>query len=54
MPKNTIPIILWPDGDWCFEEHLNEYSWKSDDFLKIDLPSNIEDIDAWLALTQIL
>lgn len=25
-------IILWPDGDWCLLEDLEDYSWKSDDY----------------------
>ena len=28
-------ICIWPDCTWCYEEELDEYQWKSDDF-KVD------------------
>ena len=25
-------FCVWPDGDWCRFEDIQEYSWKSDDY----------------------
>ena len=43
-------ICIWPDYDWCFYEHLEEYlAFKSDDFVvrkyySSYLPPSYEDI----------
>jgi hypothetical protein len=25
-------ICIWPDGDWCYWDELEDFFWKSDDF----------------------
>jgi hypothetical protein len=37
MPRDiqTDDTIIWPDGDTCRGEELNDFSWKSDDFVVI-------------------
>ena len=42
-------IYLWPDGEWCDEEDVGQYTWKSDDYELLDVPDDVEDIDEWLA-----
>ena len=32
-----IVVIVWPDGTWCYEDELDQFSWKSDDFAKIHM-----------------
>jgi hypothetical protein len=36
--KHHEDVILWPDGDWCYRDELEEYTHKSDDYavLKAD------------------
>jgi hypothetical protein len=41
-------ICIWPDATWCYENQLEEYRWKSDDFraVYVDLsltPEELED-----------
>jgi hypothetical protein len=39
---------LWPDGDYQSTEDDSEpYSWKSDDFVEIEVPAE-EDIDDYM------
>jgi hypothetical protein len=32
-----IKIYYWADGTWCYEEHLHEYDWMSDDYAIIEV-----------------
>jgi hypothetical protein len=41
-----IKIYYWPDGTWCYEEHLWEYDWKSDDYAMIE-------VAAWMTEEEI-
>lgn len=27
-----IKVVVWPDGTWCDEEDLHEYTYMSDDY----------------------
>jgi hypothetical protein len=39
---------LWPDGDYqCTEDDSEPFSWKSDDFVEIEVPGE-EDIDDYM------
>jgi len=44
-PTNpTYTVYVWPDLTYCFQEDLSEYlAWKSDDYILLDVPNNIED-----------
>ena len=46
----TRRIYFWPDGDWCEEDELGGYSWKSDDYTPEDIPAGWtdEEIDKWV------
>lgn len=46
-------ICLWPDGMWCNIENIDEYYWKSDDFILIEISDDIEDIDEYLLNMEI-
>lgn len=36
-------ICLWSDGTWCEIDNIEEYSWMSDDYIKIDVPEEYWD-----------
>ncbi len=36
-------ICLWSDGTWCEIDNIEEYSWMSDDYMKIDVPEEYRD-----------
>lgn len=40
-----ITIYYWPDGTWCYQEEYSEvtYSFKSDDFGKVDVSDGLTD-----------
>ena len=48
MIDDMTKVYIWPDGDWCYEDELQEYSWKSDDykvyFLQLSNDSDIENV----------
>lgn len=29
---NPQDLIVWPDGDQCLREDMDDYTWKSDDY----------------------
>lgn len=33
-------LILWPDGDFCLAEDLDDFGWKSDDYERIPFDSD--------------
>ena len=48
-------IAVWPDGSWCEEEDIEDsirigsgYA-KSDDYMVVEVPDDVEDIDTWVA-----
>ncbi len=43
-----MKIYVWPDYIWCEEEFLVEYECFGDDFMVIDVPDDVEDIDEYL------
>lgn len=32
---NNEDLIVWPDDSWCYAEDLEEYPWKSDDYVLV-------------------
>lgn len=32
---NNEDLIVWPDNSWCYAEDLEEYPWKSDDYVLV-------------------
>lgn len=30
-------ICVWPCGTWCWESELAEYTWLSDDFVRVEV-----------------
>ena len=32
---NNEDLIVWPDNLWCYAEDLEEYPWKSDDYVLV-------------------
>ena len=32
---NNEDLIVWPDNSWCYAEYLEEYPWKSDDYVLV-------------------
>lgn len=47
-------ICVWADYSWCWREDLEEYSWKSDDYMVLDVPEGMaaDVIDFWLLCTR--
>ena len=43
-----MKICVWPDYMWCEQEFLEEYQCFGDDFMVIDVPDEVEDIDEYL------
>lgn len=41
MDKEST-IVVWSDCDWCWESDLYEYTWKSDDYTKVEWLSEEE------------
>lgn len=43
----TITIYYWPDGTWCYASEYSEatYSFKGNDFGKMEVPDTLEDKD---------
>ena len=41
-------ICVWSDYTWCYEEDLESYTHMSDDYMRISVPNDVEDIDVWL------
>ena len=50
---DKIKIMYWPDGDWCYADNLEEFSWKSDDYATLLVPEDLlyEEIDTLVHLT---
>lgn len=46
--KDKVAVCVWPDETWCFQDDIEEYSWKSDDYIIYHVPDELsdEDIDA--------
>jgi len=36
-PTDNEDMVIWPDNTWCFAEELDDYSWKSDDYIVISV-----------------
>ena len=36
-PTDNEDLVIWPDNTWCFAEELDDYSWKSDDYIVISV-----------------
>jgi len=34
---NSEDLIIWPDNSWCYAEELEEYTWKSDDYVLVSV-----------------
>lgn len=49
MDKDSV-IVVWPDYDWCWESELYEYTWKSDDYTKVEWQSEEEPTESELKL----
>lgn len=32
---NNEDLVVWPDNSWCYAEDLEEYPWKSDDYVLV-------------------
>lgn len=32
---NNEDLIIWPDNSWCYAEDIEEYPWKSDDYVLV-------------------
>lgn len=32
---NNEDLIVWPDDSWCYAEDVEEYPWKSDDYVLV-------------------
>ncbi len=49
-----MSIAVWADYSWIDldEEEIEEYSHKSDDYMVLDVPDDVEDVDVWLAETK--
>ena len=30
-------LVIWPDNSWCYLEDLEEYPWKSDDYIVVSV-----------------
>jgi hypothetical protein len=45
-------ICIWPDLTWCNIDDIDEYSWKSDDYITINTVMCAEDIEAMLPLIK--
>ena len=43
-----MKICVWPDYMWCEEEFLEEYQCFGDDYMLIEVPDDIEDVDGYL------
>lgn len=35
--NHKVTIYRWPCGTWCYACQLNDYSWMSDDYEKLDV-----------------
>lgn len=31
-------ICIWSDYEWCLSEYVEEFLWKSDDYITISIP----------------
>lgn len=47
-------VLVWPDGTWVWEDDYSsaDYSHKSDDYLRIRLPTSLSDaeVDVWVQI----
>ena len=43
LPEDMVSIAIWPDDNWCFVEELEEYIWKSDDYIIKKVSLNLEE-----------
>ena len=50
--NNTIKVCIWADKEWCLFDELEDYSWKSDDYIVKSVDFNDFDeygnLDEWL------
>ena len=44
-------ICVWPCGTWCWESEVAEYTWMSDDYIRVELGDD-EDPEDVAARTQ--
>lgn len=47
-----MKICVWADYTWCEEQDVEQYNWKSDDYMILAVPDDVEDIDAWVEETK--
>ena len=47
-----VIILVWPDGEWCYEEDIEDYAWKSDDYGRVTCNAGNEE-DAVAAFNSI-
>ena len=34
---NNEDLVIWPDNSWCYTEEVEEYHWKSDDYVVVSI-----------------
>lgn len=34
---NNEDLVIWPDNSWCYAEEVEEYPWKSDDYMVVSI-----------------
>lgn len=47
-----MKICVWPDYMWCEAEFIEELDAFGDDFMVIDIPDDVEDVDEYLDETR--
>ncbi len=48
-----MKIAVWADMTWCESTDVEEYTtFMSDDYMEIDVPETVEDIDEFLMETR--
>ena len=41
-------IYVWPDYGWCDTSDYPQEEWRGDDFMLVQLPDDVDDVDKWL------
>lgn len=36
-------IHFWPDGDWCHQEDIEDFAWKSDDYTTMSVSNELDE-----------
>ena len=47
-----IRVALWPDGWWDYEEYLEDYPHRSDDYVMVGFPETASDDDIEMAVQR--